>query len=525
MPKPAKSSPPPNKKGANARNGATVQNERATDSPRLSFANYIWKSPEHRKMLRNALIIFVVGIILYKFAIGEADYTSDSHAYVGAALSDQKTMYRPFGFSRFLQVLHYFSSSSWFVVFVQYILCGLSSLFCFFSVDFLFGFKNKAIKHWSFYILVANPIFLVMANFMGSDMIFIAFTVAWFASILWIIKRPAVWALCLQVLFLYWAFNVRYTAMYYPIIAIAAFLLAYKAKPLYKLAGIVFSLLVVFVSYQSIKNTTNEDTGAEVFSGFSGWQMANNALYIYPNAVIDSNDFETPEVKTLDRVIRMSYNQIGDTMVRDIKDGRALGAYFLWGTKSPLKMYLYYYCRQNQVSYIVGWYQISPYMNEYGTTVIKNNKMAFLKYYVWPNVINYFLPDGELLAAYELNTSPISAESKQWFGIKSDKPKVAYAGLQKIIGKPFPLLNLLLSLFCFIMPAVYFFKEKAKHKAWKADYVVPVLIWYTFFIINFLFSLVTSVIVLRYNLVWFILGLTLPVWFLDQIITQKKQIK
>ena len=45
----------------------------------------------------------------------------------------------------------------------------------------------------------------------------------------------------------------------------------------------------------------------------------------------------------------------------------------------------------------------------------------FLRYYIWPNLINYYVPDPEFLATYNMGRDTVEQVAKAWFGYKTNK--------------------------------------------------------------------------------------------------------
>jgi hypothetical protein len=497
--------------------------EQEEQTASVSFWHYISANKFNRNLLLSGLAINLVLFALYKYCYPFPDFFSDSHSYIIAAERSLKVFYRPFGYPKFLQLLHSFTQSHLLTVAIQYFLIVLASLFCFFSIDYLLGFAHKKIKLASWALCCINPLILVVSNQMVSDPLFTALTICWFTSLLWIIKKNTWWALVLQVIVLYWSFQIRYNALYYPIIATIAFIAARKAPLYYRLAGIAASVLMITSSYSSIKNLTEKQTGASVFAGFSGWQMANNALFLYKHIEVQTEDFEDPQLQLLDKFVKHYIDSIPASELEKIKKGKLTGSVFLWANSSPLKMFLKYYGQSSRTAYLKSWYQVSGLYNQYGKQLILDHPGAYVRYYLWNNILYYFAPDMESLEKYDVNKTKITPGTQKWFNIKKENQEARIAGVQQVLMAPYPALHALLVIFMFTIPAVFLYRNKKATGKPERNAIMLVLFWYLLLAANMVFSILASIVILRYEAAWFVLGFGLPLWFLDQTIRRKKE--
>ncbi len=300
------------------------------------FLPFIFKNKSNLYLLAGMLSLSILMFIVYKYCIPMPDFSSDSHGYINSAMIGEKLFYRPLGYSRFLSILRGISSSALFTVAVQYFLLIVAALFLFFSVDYLYGFKNKWVKYTALVLMTLNPGYLVLANLIFADAAFAAFTVFWFASLLWIQKKASWWALLCQVVFLYWCFELRYNALFYPALSVVVLLFAAKAKLYYRLAGIVLSLSVIGVTYNMQVRLTEQLTSTPVFSGFSGWMMANSALLIYPYAAVETTEFEDPRMQIVDQFVKRFIDSIAPEAKKELRE-HTLSWPYLWDKQGPLR--------------------------------------------------------------------------------------------------------------------------------------------------------------------------------------------
>lgn len=456
---------------------------------------------ENKKILFTAIGISVACFTLLKRAYPLPDMFPDSLSYILWAKMNAVVQYRPVGYSRFLGYIHkYISEAPIAVSAVQYLLFLLSGLFCLFSVDFLFKLPEKA-KWVLMVLLVFNPILIFQTNLIASDSLFCSLTVMWATCCFWIVKQEKWWALGMQILLLYLAFQVRYTALFYPFIAVTA-LLFFTRRIIYKAVGVLLTFGIIMAAKSKHEQAVYDVTGVKVFSGFSGWQLANNVLYYYDKIKVDSSKFPTTEMKQLDMAVRYHYDSVDK--------GPGIGSAFMWSRSSPLKRFTYYYMQRYRSAYFPMWFRVSVLYQEYATTLIKQDPGAFLKYYMYPNALNYFYPETEQLRKYDADNLTLDTSAANWFNLESRRLYTNVPGLQEKITAVYPALSLLLNLLN--IGAIIVFAIRLV-KNWRR---VPVnvkglfITWTMFFFGYMLFSIFATVVTLRYMDPLYILGFVMP---------------
>jgi hypothetical protein len=129
------------------------------------------------------------------------------------------------------------------------------------------------------------------------------------------------------------AFSVRYNALIYPIIATITLLLSRQSiarKLLVIGAGFLFVAAFVFFTAGKYK----ELTGVWEFSPFSGWQIANNAIYAYRYVESESRK-ECPErLHELDYAVRHYIDELD--LEKHPAERLKAGTVYMWDDRSPL---------------------------------------------------------------------------------------------------------------------------------------------------------------------------------------------
>jgi hypothetical protein len=307
---------------------------------------------------------------------------------------------------------------------------------------------------------------------------------------MWFAKK-ADWRLFIPIIaVLYFCLAVRYTAMFYPFLIFVAIVLC-RIKLWTKLvyAGSVIAVVMGFVQAQ--KNTVWEATGVSVFSGFSGWQIANNALYIYKKINVSNADLPTAEIKKIDSVVKCS--------IDSVKTYGEVGDAYLWDKRSPLKLYTYYRSTVNKEKYFLTWHKVSEDFNEYGWYIIKHNPLPFVRYYLYPNFKRFFYPEAAPLDHYDFNhVKQLPPEIGRWFNWKNAELSCRYPKVQNRIISVYPALSVLLNIFNVI--AILFFLLKAipvrkslPHAVWTLFFT-----WAAYYFGFMAFSVFASDIYLRF---------------------------
>jgi hypothetical protein len=461
-----------------------------------------------KKMIIIATCVSAACFIMLKYFFPLPDFFVDSTSYVACAFYKMDVAYRPMGYSNFLRMLHNISSASLFTVFIQYFLFFLSSLFCFFSMDYLAGLPEK--PRWPLLIVIlVNPLLIFQTNLISSDSVFCSLTVIWFTSCLWIIRQHKWWALLLQLIFLYCCFCVRYTAMFFPVIAVAGFIFC-RGNRKYKFLGVALSVSVILFAVRHQKDLTEEKTSTRVFSGFAGWQIANNALYCYKELNINNDDLPTKELRTVDKVIRRYIDSIPTSK-------GAIGTAYIWDSRSPLIQFQYMAVRYLYLTRFESWFAVSKPFNDYGWYIVRNFPRQFMLCYILPNTKKYFYPDAEALANYNCTNVQLPEETKEWFNLSEDHISCGFEGLQHGVISVYPFVSLLLNVFN--IAAIFFFlfmalrrRRKISHYSWTIY-----LTWSLFYFAFAMFTIFATAVNLRFMDPIFVLGLIMPFALLNSI--------
>jgi len=395
----------------------------------FSLKDYIFKHPAYKWYAYIGILGTIVQWVIFKFLYPYASFINgDSYAYIETALNNMSINTYPVGYSMFLRLFSVFTKSDTALVTFQYLMLQASIMGFLFTV-FHFYKPSRIVKILSFGFLLFNPIFLYVANYVSSDALFISLSLIWFSLLIWTTYQPSRRLVIWHALALFIAFTVRYNALYYPIIAGVGFLLS-KQKALLKLAGLglVILLLGSFIQYTS--NQYFSLTGKRQFSPFTGWQMANNAMYAYRK--VDSAHLKPVPAKfrSLDKAVRNYFDSTRDTRKYPYELMK-ISTVYMWSSFSPLNYYMNKQFEKDTTKNVLKrWASVAPLYADYGAYLMRQYPMTFAKHYLWPNALKYYTPPLEFLESYNTGTDTIYPIGRVWFGYNSTNVKSYFKELR-----------------------------------------------------------------------------------------------
>lgn len=451
----------------------------------------IFSNPVYKDYLWMTIIFSIGQIVVFKILYPFPDFISDSYNYIETNLQNLKVNLWPIGYALFLRAVHTISSSHVFLVVVQYLILQITLLYFFFTLLHLYS-PSLFVRRLLFCFLFLNPIFLFLSNCVLSDALFCAISLLLFTQYLWMFHQPRISHLILQALLIGAAFSIRYTAMYYPFISIAALLLSRYKLPL-KLAGAATPWLLIFPFIWYTQQQTKAVTGTAEFSVFGSWQIANNALYMYPHIQVDTSKLP-PETKKVDKVARYYFKHLAP---KNPPLTAIEGSYFLKVPDAVLKPYQSMYGAKSKSS-LQNWGSVSPVFKTYGSWLVKHYPLAFTRYYLLLNVKNYGLPYLEKFGYYNRGLRKMSWPALVWFNIPDqDVSPVPAHHFQGYIFFLYPLFFLLLNLY-FLARFIQYIAS-GRLKTGNPLFTQTLLLTAAFLFTNFCFSVFATPVVLRYQ--------------------------
>lgn len=451
--------------------------------------------------------------IVFKCFYPYADYFTDSYSYIQAAAGKDSIDYRPIGYSIFLRLVHGVSASDTFLVTLQYVLVQTASLVLYVRLEKLCH-PVRWVKLLILTFLVLNPVIPYTCNYISSDALFIALSLLWLDLLIGIILRPSWGILWLQLLLLALIFNIRYVALYYPAVAAIAFFLMRKDL-LFKVVGITTSLAVVLAGIFYIKSITRQQTGAPIFSAFSGWQIANNAIHIYPYLPVDTQGLPSPESKILAGYVKVYFDEMGPEL---LKRGPSATTSYMWERGSPLHQYMYAYQKQHSLSYFIAWNRVAVVLTEYGYHLVRKHPLAFCRYYLWESAKSYFYTPLDVYAIYNEGNKDVDVVAKNWFNYKSTRLQVNSATIQGRLLGWIPALYIILNVVNVV--AVLLFLRVRQLRQLHPEFTLCLKLICAYLLANAVFCIFAVPTVLRYQVLPVILLFVFTVYAVHFVTSQ-----
>jgi len=364
-------------------------------------------------LLFFTFLVFVA-IIQYCYPIGEITWDSDSYIQVSKNILPNT---RPIGYPVFLRILYMFSHSISLVVYSQYIIY-------FFSILCLLKIVNRYKRFTSFQyyllgvLLLVEPASLYNCITILSDIIFAAFTYFYLATLLLYINNRKPVVLVAHIIVLVCCIETRHIALFFPLFTIITFVVYLKNIKLI-LIDTCAILLVFYTVYVSNVNWNNKVYGVSVYSPFSGWTEANNALYALPIIKLNPKYIQDPEIREL-HTFFTAYLDTTTFIPNEVGPG------YLWDQRSPLNVLRKQVDdslikRNGNGDYTLTWYLLAPRYAKYGSFIERKFPYEYITGFILPNFGTLIKPhDGEMEDYYTAK-GQISSASLQRYNLTANK--------------------------------------------------------------------------------------------------------
>jgi hypothetical protein len=274
--------------------------------------------------------------------------------------------------------------------------------------------------------------------------------------------------------------------------------------------GCITFLIGGFISLNIEKYRTL--TGMPEFSAFEGWQIASNALYAYAHAKTDPAELVPPQYRELHTLVIRQKDSLRNLSNRP---DNQLGIYYLWDEHAPLRQYLKEKWQGDSVTNgFKKWASMGPTYEGYGIWLIRNHQISFIRYFLWPNMINYYVPNAEYMGVYNMGKDSIDNLAKSWFEFPTGKvsPKNKNIAIMKFYPFALATINVVFALSLCSFWLLDGFKKLSNVMS------RPVRLMAIEWFMNFLFSVFASPIVLRYQVFPMIITSVFAVYLILRIL-------
>jgi len=204
--------------------------------------------------------------------------------------------------------------------------------------------------------------------------------------------------------------------MVYLAVIIPVLLVSYKQK-VFAIAASFLIVVVVYAYTENVKQQTGNDLDVEVFSGFAGWQKANNALHIIPHIDISESaigDDADNNILRIDTIVRTTY----PFNKSHYPDKHSVSFDFIWSDSLPLRTAFWYQrLLAREESYYHNWNIAGLQFSEYADLLVKEHPKEFFRYYILNNAVRAFYPPSEVFESFADSVyTPVISD---WFNLTS----------------------------------------------------------------------------------------------------------
>jgi hypothetical protein len=259
--------------------------------------------------------------------------------------------------------------------------------------------------------------------------------------------------------------------------------------------GISIVLIGLFVVFTGSKYKAL--SGHWQFTPFSGWQMANNAMYAY--RYIDSVD-RVPVPKRFEQIDKTVCHYLDTT--RDYENFpvimREASTVYMWDPHSPLQIFMQnQFKKDSTVGALKKWATMAPLYSEYGKFLVRQYPEEFFNHYLFPNLVRYYVPPVEFLEQYNTGVDSVQLIAKAWFGYKTNKVSSYFKSfsVQSLNWLPI-MVGMMHVVFVLSFLSFIWFKSYQQYPVLFKGLLIAACLW----VVNFGFSIFASPIALRFQL-------------------------
>lgn len=476
--------------------------------PEIAFYDFVFRNRKNKTALWLAAVFSLLQFTVFKILFPHPNFMPDSYSYIEAAFNNADINFWPTGYSKFLRIFREIVHSDIALATFQYLFLQIAVLY--FILTIIYFSKTTRITTYVIsgsLILIINPVLLSLSNYVSADALFTALSLVWFTELIWLVYRPNGWHALIQGVVLFLAFTIRYNALYYPIVAAGAL---YASKLTWRMKftsiGLCLGLIAIFIWQQG--NKYRELTGHRQFAAFGGWQLASNALVMYSKMKHDQEKVPA-KFTALHQVVRTHIDSLRNLNQSPVSSG----IYYLW--YGPLRQY-----SGNTQKVRTGtpnfkkWASVAPLYGEYGRYLIQSHPADYIRYYILPNTISYAVPPVEFLNQYNMRRDSVGDQVKNWFSYKTKHIKFYAKEIKMLNGHS--VLAALINV-CFIISIIgyFLFNTYKVNRSSISCLKLCTALW----VINMLFSILASPVVLRYQVFVLIIILSLTIVLIGQAIT------
>ena len=458
--------------------------------------------------LLSSTVLFIV----FKYCYPSANFMPDSYPYMEAAALNADVNMWPVGYSKFLRLVSVFSHSDLVLVTIQFLYLKIATFAFLLTIIHLVQ-PRRLIKNLLLVIAAVEPLSLYLANYISADALFTATSLCWFSTLLWLHFRPRVYLLPLHAFFLLGCFVLRYNAIFYPVISVVTLWFS-RSSLRFRLSGFVLILVPITYSYLFTVSETRQQTDVSTYSPFAGWQLANNALTMYEHIPDERRAPAPPALATFDSFVLRHLDTLD--RVRKTEGDSLAGIFYLWNAHGPLVAYMNQRFKDDTTSSLYKkWAKMSVLYGQYGRFLVRRYPLSYVQFYLLPNAIRYVLPAPEFLLTYNLGADSVKPIGRSWFQLYPGKVSHRFDPfLQRKAVRWYTLGSLLINLSeLLLVLSLVMFRTTPLPKTLRSMAMLTAVFW----LLNALFSIAASPVVLRYQYFPLLISLTVQCIYFETL--------
>ena len=405
-----------------------------------SFRQYLRRDRQIAWLIKISIPVTVILLTIFKYFYPRAGFLNgDSYIYLQTAVYNYNINFYPVGYSKFLRIFNTLTTNDTALVAFQYFLLQASSLYLLFTF-FYYCRPGK----WVRYALVAftlfNPAYLYISNYVSSDAVFMSLSFIWFGQLIELTREVTVRRIVWHSLVIFIAFTVRYNALYYPFISALAIFLS-GARWQIRTAGILAIAIPALLFVQFTSSSYKSFTGTRQFTPFTGWQLANNALYAYRSVTFRDTASMPARFAELDALVRHYFDTTRDLRTHPTEMLQA-NTMYMWDFRSPLQVYMKNRFKNDSVSSpFKKWSLVGPLYGEYGKWLMRRYPATFAGHFLWMNALKFYAPPLEFLDSYNSGLDSVRAIAVGWFQYNSYKVSTKFRTLDVSTLNFYPIMS------------------------------------------------------------------------------------
>jgi hypothetical protein len=338
-----------------------------------------------------------VSIILACYPCPQINGDGGDYIYISANLQPGV---RAIGYCYILKVLNHLFHSIYVIIGAQFLVYYFSIIFFLRTVSPLLN-----INGWKYYVLgtllLIEPTTLYYCIFILSDVFFTAFTLLYLSTLFLYISKCKKMYFIIHLVLLLFCIEIRLAGLVYLVFSSLVFFIWLKdvRRSVVNVAILFFCWLCV---YSFHLHWAKKVYGTAVYSSFSGWNSANDALYIQRHIKADTGSIRDPQTRQL-------YSYFSHYLDTCAIDPQPIGSDYLWVDKSPLNVLRRKWKDSLKIEDDAIWAALAPGFGKYGRYVQTHFPIAYIRWYMGPGLGSLITPHNEELQDYYV--TPINDEN------------------------------------------------------------------------------------------------------------------